>query len=493
MNGSSKIAVIDIGSNSVRLVVYDNSRLIPLPIFSERVFCGLIKDIESTGRLNSEAFVAVVKAIKRFVTITCSFMIKLADVNVIATAAIREAKDGLKLKQVIEGENNVKIRVLLEEEEANYGALGVLLSINNPKGLVCDLGGGSLELSWLENAECIYKTSFPFGALRLKCYNSKTVVSILDDSLTKYFDRLVGVVGEVGNLYLIGGSFRSIAKAYICNIDYPLKIVHNLIIDPDKLVNVMNKILTLINRGATSVSGVSSKRYDTIENVILLTKMLISCSKTKNVIFSGYGPREGILYEKILGQRANIDPLIDGCIDMIDKDQFDYGKEIFEWISNSQVFGVKFDYISKLLLVACILSNISRFRQSEYRARFAFESIIDSLLLGINHQERIKLALILFYSYKNEFDLNNSFISLLGNKDRKEAKIIGLLLRLSRVLACEISGVLYNTTLLRVGNKLYLYLNGDAKFLLGELVARRLEELGDALNLKVEIKLDNES
>jgi exopolyphosphatase / guanosine-5'-triphosphate,3'-diphosphate pyrophosphatase len=159
------VGVIDIGSNSVRLVVYEGISRSPTPIFNEKVLCGLGREVSTKGKLNPDAVESAIAALKRFRAL-CD-VLEVGDLRVVATAAVREAKDGAAFIREAEKACRTSIEVLSGKREARLAALGVIASVYRPDGVAGDLGGGSLELVEVRGDEIGIGVTLPFGGLAL--------------------------------------------------------------------------------------------------------------------------------------------------------------------------------------------------------------------------------------------------------------------------------------------------------------------------------------
>ena len=159
------VAVIDIGSNSLRLVVYDAPRRAAHTLLNEKVMCGLGRGLERTGRLNPEGVVQAKANLQRFVALARAA--GAARIDVLATAAVRDAEDGADFVNDVEKRLSIRVRVLPGAEEGRLSALGVLAGIPDAAGVVGDLGGGSIELAAIGNGRVGSVATLPIGPLRL--------------------------------------------------------------------------------------------------------------------------------------------------------------------------------------------------------------------------------------------------------------------------------------------------------------------------------------
>ena len=161
----AKLAVIDIGSNSIRMLIYDDFSSSRVPFFNEKAVCELGKNLDKSRKLHKAGAVYALKVLKRFSEILN--VSKITNLKIIATAVLREAMDAKPFVEEVEKLFKKKIEILSGYEEAECSAEGVKIGFDNVDGLVADLGGGSLELARVENGIITNKTSLPLGVLRL--------------------------------------------------------------------------------------------------------------------------------------------------------------------------------------------------------------------------------------------------------------------------------------------------------------------------------------
>ena len=160
-----RIGVIDIGSNSIRLVVYDGVKRAPLPLFNEKIFCGLGKNLASTGKLNPDGIKQAEACMKRFLALVR--VMDVVELQIMATAAVRDAQDGAAFVEKLERAHRININVISGKKEARLAAAGIFSSVYKPQGLAGDMGGGSIELISLEKGSTHEQTTLPIGPLRI--------------------------------------------------------------------------------------------------------------------------------------------------------------------------------------------------------------------------------------------------------------------------------------------------------------------------------------
>ena len=219
-----RAGVLDIGSNSIRLVVFRGNGVAPLPEFNEKALCGLGNEIQKTGKLSKTGRVSAIENIARFAKIIEKM--NLRQLHVIATAAVREAADGKQFVAELEQLFNFSVKILSGKEEAYFSALGVISTFAKSKGLVCDLGGGSLELVKIDNGRAYECASLPIGSLRfdeINEFSRSKILSLIDEQL----DSVKWLQDVTPNsIYAIGGAWRSLARLHMEFANYDLKVIH---------------------------------------------------------------------------------------------------------------------------------------------------------------------------------------------------------------------------------------------------------------------------
>lgn len=483
MPRNSPVGVIDIGSNSVRLVIFDGMRRVPTSIYNEKILCGLAYGMDKTSFLNAEGKVRAEKAIARFIKLSDVMGIK----NLIAfgTSAVRDAEDGREFVKKIEKEYGTKISILSGEKEAQYAALGIISSFSNPCGVVGDLGGGSLELVSVNEQTHGDGMSFPLGPLRINL-NDSSAKELYANYIIKYLKQYPLAKNLSGKtFYTVGGAFRNIAKVHMKRVKYPLKIIHNYSVKPSELMETLDIITKMPRSSLSKVPGITTKRSKLLPFAAILLKEIIKQGKPSNIIFSSSGVREGYLFSKLQNEEKQQDLIISGAVDMINRVNrgSEYGYELAEFIY--PIFKKLSEHDKKIILTASILSEISCYEHTEYKAELAYKRMLDSSILGVSHKDRVFIAKCLYFRYSSSPDkeLLTKMERLIGHEQIQRARIVGNIMRLARSLSGSHPGVLKHCALKINKGKLVIDINEKNKVLLGEVIDKRLEQLADAMGL----------
>ena len=477
---SSRIAIIDVGSNSVRLVVYDGLTRAPAPILNEKVMCGLGRDPQGTGRLSPDGVEMALRALSRFAALTRAMAI--TKVDVIATAAVRIASDGAAFCARVRQDTGFTIRVIDGPEEARLAALGVISGEPGAGGIVGDIGGGSLELALIDGGQVKDRVSLPLGALRL--------ATLFPDAMGKAWqeieDHLDSVpwlsLGRNKPLYAVGGSWRAIAKLWAHKENYPLSIVHNMALTTTEALPLV-KLVARQNRITLASSGaVSRRRLESLPYACQVMARLLVRSHSASVIFSGHSLREGWMYENLPAELQKRDPLIEACTDFAEaEERFElHADELFRW--SDPLFKRETLEMKRLRTAACIIGDVGWMEHPDYRAGQSYYRILRHPFLDLKHRDRVFLAFAVACRYASEFTGDAAVSRLLDKHHQTEARLLGLTLRLGHTLSGGARGVLPFTELELSKDELRLHFYDDATRLVGEVVEKRLSKLARLLD-----------
>jgi len=480
---AERLAVIDIGSNSIRLVVYDALKRAPLPVFNEKVLCGLGRGVEKDGQLNPAGVELALQNLERFRGLIDGMRISRLDV--LATAAVRDARNGESFVERVRARTGFTMRVISGEEEARLSALGVLSGTPGADGLVGDLGGGSLELVGLDHGALGPQITLPLGPLRLmESGASRDLTRTID----KHLEKLPWLPQAKGRcFYPVGGSWRALAKLHMEKQRHPLHIIHHYTIAADEA----REFAALVGRQSKSslekLSG-SRRRIETLPYAALVLERVLRMAQPARVVFSAYGLREGHLHSLLTPDQQAQDPLLAACDDWSSRfGRFGDATLLVTWTGG--LFAGEDERARVLRHAACLLSDVGWAEHPDYRADHAFRRILHFPFPGVDHAERVFLALSGFARYAGTIDgpLAAEVRPLVSDAQAKKALVLGLALRLAHTLSGGAPGLLRQTTLKLGGETLALTLPGEAAALYGEVVQRRLDALAKALGRRGEI------
>jgi len=473
---AKRVGIVDIGSNSVRLVVYNNRSESFRPLFNEKTACQLGADLNRTGRLNPEGCRLAEQAFLRFVNI--ARLLEVDRLEAYATAAIRDAADGADFARHLERSSGRRIDILSGADEAIAGARGVLGAIPDAAGVVGDLGGGSLELVRVANLRPTDCGSFPIGVLRLADAGSRRdvarrVAASLDSAA--WLRR----TEPPGNLYCIGGSWRAWARLHLSRTRHPLDIVHQYAAPADEARAFCARLIRTSGARLADLAPVSGRRRPHLPAAAEIMLQLIDRIGPERVVFSSAGLREGLMLHRQRKKLRKRDPLLAACarIGRSGARQRMSPGALMAWISALEI-GLS-PAEERIAQAACRLVDIAGLEHPSYRAEHAFMRAFRLPAVAIEHSERALLALILTARYDGRIDRHwTKPARLLAAADtHRRALLIGLTLRLAMTLAPGIA----RAGLQRDAQALTLI--ADRDFISAE-IRRRLAELAAALDMQ---------
>jgi exopolyphosphatase/guanosine-5'-triphosphate,3'-diphosphate pyrophosphatase len=468
-----RIGIIDIGSNSIRMVVYDQQKRAPVPIYNEKVMCALGKGLAATGMLNPEGVELGRQALRRFNALGRNM--DIASMYVMATAAVRDARDGASFARYLEETYGIAVDIISGKKEAKLGAYGVCASMYKPNGLTGDLGGGSLEMVKVDNGELRDHASLLLGSLRM-IDESRGDRDKLRKLIEKRFNELDWLDGRsVANFYAIGGTFRALAKMHMAITNYPLRILHEYKIDARNFLGFVRDIAVMSPEKLEKLPGSAAKRVPALPGAAIVLEHIITRARPDNVVISASGIREGYLYEKLSPPVRGHDGLIASCTEFATKGgrSTAYANELYAWMYPLVVD--ESDKERRLRLAFCLLADIAQHIHPEYRAEWSYNRIMFSALTSLTHRERIKLATALYHRYQFRRKDELPAQSLLKSADFEWARLIGSAANLAFHLSGSIPGNLHKSSFVFEKNAVSLQLGGNMQDLLGEAVKRRIE------------------
>jgi len=481
---ASRIAVVDVGSNSLRLVVYERLGATLLPLLNEKVMCALGRGIAATGRLNPDGVALAFANVQRFVALARALAVD--HLAIIATAAVREAADGAAFAAEIEALCGIPVRIIDGGEEGRLSAAGVLAGIPYADGVVGDLGGGSVELVRVDATTTPAVgagVSLPLGPLRLAEFgdNRKAVIEQIEAALPA-----APVLRECAGraLYLVGGAWRAIARLHIEQTRYPLHIIHQYKIARRPAEAFLELVAAQSRRSLERVTGMSRRRLEVVPLAATILRRLIAAGRPDRLVFSAFGLREGYAYGVLPGgERA--DPLIAGAMTMARRQSRpgNDGDRLLRWIS--PVFPRLDEARRRLYRAACWLSDTAWTEHPDYRAELAFLRSLRMPVGAIEHSERAFIALAMHARYGGPTDdpVKAAALPLLDDDAAAEARSLGLALRLAYTLCGGALDLLDQVLLDAKSNTLVLELPASGGLFVGEAVQRRLDALGRAMGL----------
>ena len=488
------VAVVDIGSNSVRLVVYDGLRRAPTPVLNEKVLCGLGRGIAVSGELSPDGVKRALAALRRFRAL-CR-QIGAEHIFAVATAAAREAKNGPAFIARAAAELGADVQVLTGKREAELAAQGVLSGIMNADGIVGDLGGGSLELIDVRDGAIQDGVTLPLGPLRLIDLSGGSIArarEIVSETLrgAPIVERLKGRA-----FYAVGGTWRNVARLHMGQSGYPLPVLHHYRMSRDAARSVANLIAGLSPSTLRDIPALSKSRSDTLPYGALVLERILAEARASEVVVSALGVREGLLFEQLKRRKREADPLLSGAWDFARRysrsplHEIELGAWTGQLVSEGLIGETGGE--RRLREAACMLADISWRAHPDYRGGRSLMMISQSALTGIDHVERIFLALTIFYRYEGSSseDAPADLLRLAPENWIERARVLAAAMRLAYVLTAAMPGLLPDVALAaRPGKTLLLGLPGRVADLMGETVQKRLDQLAGLLGRSGQVEI----
>jgi exopolyphosphatase / guanosine-5'-triphosphate,3'-diphosphate pyrophosphatase len=476
------IAVVDIGSNSVRLVVYEGLTRSPTALFNEKALCGLGREVQSTGLLAPDAVDHALATLKRYRALCATMGVK--KVLAIATAACRDARNGRAFVKLAERTIKAEIDVLSGGREAELTALGVISGVHRADGVVGDLGGGSLELVDVHGTRARHGLTRPLGGLALADISAKSL-----KKAEKFVKKTLAALPmlktcEDRSFYAVGGTWRSLARLHMWQTGYPLHVMHGYAIAADEALEFAKLVHRVDVDTLSNIEIVASARRPLLPYAALVLEYILRIGKPRQVMFSALGVREGLLYSLLKQKEKEKDALIEAARDLnrLRSRSPRHGEELIEWtdrfFSSSGLDETAEE--RRLRHAACLLADIGWRAHPDYRGEQSLNIIAHGGFSAIDHAGRAYLALAVFYRHVGlvmDDELSPRLRELASTRMIDRARVLGSALRLAYVISAAMPGVLPKTSLAVERHRLALRLRDETAALGGERVLNRLRSL----------------
>ncbi|WP_127143428.1 Ppx/GppA phosphatase family protein [Pelagibacterium montanilacus] len=486
---ATPVAVIDIGSNSVRLVVYERLTRALTVLYNEKSSSGLGRGVAATGNLADETIARALKAVQRF-ALVCRLM-EVGQIYAFATSATRDAGNGPAFTKAVEAIIGVKVHVMSGREEAHFGALGVVAGMPGFEGVVGDLGGGSLELARVSGEGDMPGETFGLGGIRLQDDSGNDPVAAAQLARERLEESEILKDNPSHTFCAIGGTWRSIAKLIQTREKYPLHMVQDYAVSAPRILEICDMLVN--DNGKKPVAGmesVSSSRRDLLPYGAAVLAEVVRKGGFERVVFSALGVREGYLYDRLDAQSRTIDPLIEATREMCmlraraPKFADDLIEGSTELLAISDIEESRDE--ERLRRAVCYLSDIGWRAHPDYRGEQSVDMVAFSDITGIGHAGRAFLAQTLAYRYMGfkQKSASAKLLALAGEALNLRARLIGAYFRVAYPLAAAMPGIAPRTRFAADGKTLQLHLPADLAFLDGVRLANRLRQLATEAGFK---------
>jgi exopolyphosphatase / guanosine-5'-triphosphate,3'-diphosphate pyrophosphatase len=487
------VAIIDSGSNSVRLVAYEGLTRAPMPLYNEKVMCGLGRNVATTGRLDQEAVERALRALARY-RVLCDTM-QVGEVTVLATAAARDAANGQAFLNDAADACGHPIELLSGSREAQLAALGVVSGFFRPDGVVGDLGGGSLELTDVADTEIGSGITLPLGGLSLQALSGgslKKAQRIAREALARapQLERLKG-----RTFYAVGGTWRALARLHLTARKHPIRVMHGYELDPGDWLDFLRLIEREDARSLKNIEAVTEARRPLLAYGAVVLEEIIRAGDPKEIIVSALGVREGVLFERLDPETRVMDPLLAaaGEFNLLRSRSPRHCEELRPWSDRFlATLGLEETETERRLRhAACLLADVGWRAHPDYRGEQSLNLIAYGDFVAIDHPGRAYLALSVFFRHEGlSLDKASPVLAkLAGPRLLERARLLSAVMRVAYPISVAMEGVLPRVPLLARGGEVVLQLPASMEALANERLTNRLRQLAKLVDLEPKIEM----
>ena len=488
-----RVGVLDIGSNSVRFVIFELFGAAFTPIYNEKVLAGLGRELSVTGRLHPAGRKEALAAIRRFCRIGEAQ--ELDNILVGATAALRMAEDAPEFIAKVKDKTGLDISPVSGMDEARLTAQGLIAAEPRANGIAADLGGASLELIKVGGSQVGHGISYPIGPFQIVGNDLSLTAEFDPDDITRkvtaQIERNPGEFKSGETLYLIGGAWRNLAGVHQRRHLYPLKTLQAYTLMPGAALDLARWAYGPGREDLLRWPGISQRRAETLPYSGLMLKILLDRLQPKKIKISTSGLRQGLVYDSMPDDLKCRDALLDGCRDLArgNLQGLHFAQPLMRFLDPiSTLLPSVFDQENEFRIrqAACHLAGIGKGLHPDYRAELVFNDVLYAPFSGLTHKERAYLALALYYSYTSASNYPNApaMTLLLTLREREAAQIYGNAIRLAVVASGRSPDILQAFAISYKGDRLVLSVQPDHRELMTERVRTRLSKLGTLLSMK---------
>lgn len=443
--GIAPVSVVDIGSNSIRLVIYEGMSRAPAILFNEKVMCGLGKGLARTGRMDDASVERALAALHRFKAL--SHQARATRMYALATAAAREAENGPAFIERAEEILEHKVRVLSGDEEAYFSALGIISGFHDPDGIVGDLGGGSLEVVDVSGDTIGTGMTLPLGGIRLSESSGGSVAQAR--VIARRHLKTAGLLkrGQGRTFYAVGGTWRSLAKLHMELNNYPLHMMQGYEISYDQAMDFLTYVVTTKDTKDPAYATISKNRRNLLPYGAVAMQETIALMRPSKVSFSSQGVREGYLYSLLPEREKQRDPLLAAAEELaiLRARSPEHARELADWTGRVMLqFGIEETaQEARYRQAACLLADISWRAHPDYRGLQALNIISHGTFTGITHSGRAYIALANYYRFEGLYDdgATSPLAAIATPRMLMLAKLLGGLLRIVYLFSASMPGV----------------------------------------------------
>jgi exopolyphosphatase/guanosine-5'-triphosphate,3'-diphosphate pyrophosphatase len=482
-----RVGVIDVGSNSVRMVVFDGAARSPAYFFNEKILCGLGRGMAESGTLNPEGRARALSALRRFAVLAREM--DLTSLTTVATAAMREATDGADFCTEVEAATGLRLQIIDGTEEARLSAQGVLLGWPGARGLVCDIGGSSMELAEVAEGRVERRGSTPLGPFQLQLFKGgkKARETHVRDILNDMRDQ---VGSDHKALYLVGGSWRALARLDMERRGYPLTVLHEYEMTPKSIRKTMDWLQGQDLKRLRDRTGISPERIVLVPLVTGILRQLLTVFRPRNIYVSSYGIREGLLYEQMSEELRLRDPLIEASrfLEAANSRLPGFGRNLYHFLM--PLYRNAPPERLRLIKAACLLHDVNWRAHPDYRSESCFDTATRANLGGLDHRGRVYLGLALMNRYKSSGSDNRltPLLKLLSEEEISQAIMLGRAMRFGAMFSIAGPESAGELRMYPKKKLLELVLKHSMQDLFGEVAQQRFAALAKTLGVQTRVR-----
>ena len=453
-------------------------------MFNESAVCALGRDLARSDRLSAAAVETAVHAVARFSRL--ARRMEVGRLSLLATAAVRDAANGRDFADRVREACGERVDILSGEDEARISALGVMWGMPGAKGVVGDLGGGSLELVEVGGGNVLRQATLPLGILRLSdLYRRRRA-----EALERIGEAFAGVDWLRGaarrSFYPVGGAWRAVARLHMARTGHPLRMIDGHSVPAREMDDIARLAAARGLRSLRRVRGLSERRRANLPLAAELMRAALAATGARRVTFSAQGLREGFLYTQISDRERGADPALAAAVELAAREaRFRAtGEALFDW--TEPLFQGGRAARRRLRRIACHLADVGWREHPDYRAVQAFERVLRFPFAGLRHRDRAFLAYAVFVRYGGDPqapELRAAF-DLLPPGGRRRADVLGLAFRLAFGISSGAAETLRRAPLEVAEGRLHLRLPADAPDPPADRTERQLAALAAACGLE---------
>ena len=490
MKQPGRRAIVDIGSNSIRLVVFGGSLRAPIPLFNEKVMAGLGRGVVESGNLAEPDIALALKGLARFAALIR--LMKPSDLRVVATAAVRDAANGPDFLDKVRA-LGLPVEVLSGDDEALIAALGVVSTHPQADGLVADLGGGSLELARVKDGVVSDRLSLPLGVMRvavIRAGGTGKLRRLMREQLAAHgwINQLAG-----SRLYLVGGAWRVLARVHMHVTRWPLGLIDNYSFPASDARSLKASVREFDPAQLLAIRGVKQARVAQIDDAAALLAALVALIAPSEVVLSASGLREGLLFQQLSAAKRGGDPLIEGLRHAIGAQLQGPGQDqaLLAWSDGA--FPDEPPTDRRLRHAVCLIAGTGWASSPEFRALAGEDMALHGAWSGVDHAERAVMAMALHVALGGDPGAPPDILFRLAPAERlARARSWGHALRLAHRLTGGSARALSKMPLrLETADRLALCVPKSAVNLIDGGVERSLARLGLSLDRAVRLQVQS--